>query len=140
MPCVIPGAGSVLEPMRNASTARAAPRPSLIAQTTSDWPRRQSPAATIVGLFVAHSPCCVLKASQLPRGRMMGALSVGWRDTGWAEGNVTGDDDCVESFSGSVMPVVELRVEQALCVAGQEIHRQIDALQVAAGAATRRIK
>ena len=49
MPCVIPGAGSVLVPIRKASIARAAPRPSLMAQTTSDWPRRQSPAAKTPG-------------------------------------------------------------------------------------------
>ena len=38
-------AGSRLAPIRNASTARAHCRPSRIAQTTSDWPRRMSPAA-----------------------------------------------------------------------------------------------
>src|SRR5882762_5938099 len=37
--------GRVLDPIRNSSTARAHCRPSRIAQTTSDWPRRMSPAA-----------------------------------------------------------------------------------------------
>jgi hypothetical protein len=36
--------GRVLAPIRNVSTACAAWRPSRIAQTTSDWPRRMSPA------------------------------------------------------------------------------------------------
>ena len=66
----MPGAGSVLEPIRNSSIARAAPRPSLMAQTTSDWPRRQSPAAKTFGTFVANLPCSALKVSQLPRGRL----------------------------------------------------------------------
>ena len=51
------GAGSWLTPVRNSSTARAAPRPSLMAQTTSDWPRRQSPAANTPGTLVANLPC-----------------------------------------------------------------------------------
>ena len=37
-------AGSVVVPIRNLSTACAAERPSRIAHTTSDWPRRISPA------------------------------------------------------------------------------------------------
>ena len=36
--------GRVVEPVRNASTAAAAARPSAIAQTISDWPRPASPA------------------------------------------------------------------------------------------------
>ena len=36
-------------PIRNSSTARAHWRPSRIAQTTSDWPRRMSPAAKSFG-------------------------------------------------------------------------------------------
>src|ERR1700730_13593291 len=41
--------GSSLEPMRLVSTARAHWRPSRMAQTTSDWPRRASPQAKILG-------------------------------------------------------------------------------------------
>ena len=63
-----PGAGNSLLPMRNRSTARAAPRPSLIAQTTSDWPRRQSPAAKTPSTLVAKLPPSAAKVSQLPRG------------------------------------------------------------------------
>ena len=37
--------GSTDEPIRNSSTARAHWRPSRMAHTTSDWPRRMSPAA-----------------------------------------------------------------------------------------------
>ena len=37
--------GSRLDPIRNASMARAHCRPSRIAHTTKDWPRRMSPAA-----------------------------------------------------------------------------------------------
>ena len=37
--------GSAVLPIRNLSMACAAWRPSRIAQTTSDWPRRMSPAA-----------------------------------------------------------------------------------------------
>src|SRR6266567_4183851 len=44
--------GRVLDPIRNWSTARAHCRPSRIAQTTSDWPRRISPAANIFGTEV----------------------------------------------------------------------------------------
>ena len=44
--------GNVLEPIRYSSTARAAWRPSRIAQTTSDWPRRMSPAAKILSRLV----------------------------------------------------------------------------------------
>ena len=39
----------VVAPIRYSSTARAAWRPSRIAQTTSDWPRRMSPAAKTFG-------------------------------------------------------------------------------------------
>ena len=45
--------GSSLSPIRNASTECAACRPSRIAQTTSDWPRRMSPAANTFGTLVA---------------------------------------------------------------------------------------
>ncbi len=45
--------GSVLAPMRNSSTARAHWRPSRIAHTTSDWPRRMSPAAKTLATLVA---------------------------------------------------------------------------------------
>ena len=45
--------GSVVEPIRNLSTACAAWRPSRIAHTTSDWPRRMSPAANTFGTDVA---------------------------------------------------------------------------------------
>src|ERR1700730_9414795 len=44
--------GSRLVPIRNSSTARAHWRPSRIAQTTSDWPRRISPAANILEIEV----------------------------------------------------------------------------------------
>ncbi len=39
-----------VSPMRNLSTPRAALRPSVMAQTTSDWPRRMSPAAKTPGI------------------------------------------------------------------------------------------
>jgi len=45
--------GSSLAPIRNSSTARAHCRPSRMAQTTSDWPRRMSPAANTFGTLVA---------------------------------------------------------------------------------------
>ena len=45
--------GSSEDPMRNSSTARAHCRPSRIAHTTSDWPRRMSPAAKTFGTLVA---------------------------------------------------------------------------------------
>jgi hypothetical protein len=45
--------GSSLAPIRNSSTARAAWRPSRMAHTTSDWPRRMSPAANTLGTLVA---------------------------------------------------------------------------------------
>ena len=41
---------SLLSPIKYTSTARAALRPSAIAQTTSDWPRRMSPAAKTPGM------------------------------------------------------------------------------------------
>jgi hypothetical protein len=44
--------GKRLAPIRNSSTARAHCRPSRIAQTTSDWPRRMSPAANSLGTEV----------------------------------------------------------------------------------------
>jgi hypothetical protein len=44
--------GSSEEPVRNSSTERAHWRPSRIAQTTSDWPRRTSPAANTFGTDV----------------------------------------------------------------------------------------
>ena len=44
--------GSVVDPIRNLSTACAAWRPSRIAHTTSDWPRRMSPAANTFGTEV----------------------------------------------------------------------------------------
>ena len=44
--------GSVLVPIRNSSTARAHWRPSRIAHTTSDWPRRMSPAANTLSTEV----------------------------------------------------------------------------------------
>eukprot|EP00982_Pelagococcus_subviridis_P002395 18522-Pelagococcus_subviridis.AAC.10 len=48
-------------PMRNRSTFAAAPRPSEMAQTTSDCPRRQSPAAKTPGTDVSNSPNSALK-------------------------------------------------------------------------------
>ena len=47
-----PYRGSSLAPIRNSSTARAHCRPSRIAQTTSDWPRRMSPQEKIFGVLV----------------------------------------------------------------------------------------
>ena len=44
--------GKRLAPIRNWSIARAHCRPSRIAQTTSDWPRRLSPAANSLGTEV----------------------------------------------------------------------------------------
>ena len=44
--------GSTDDPIRNSSTARAAWRPSRIAHTTSDCPRRMSPAAKTFGADV----------------------------------------------------------------------------------------
>ena len=44
--------GSSENPMRNSSTERAHCRPSRIAHTTSDWPRRMSPAANTFGTEV----------------------------------------------------------------------------------------
>lgn len=44
--------GSTLDPMSVSSIARAACRPSRIAHTTSDWPRRTSPAAKSRSTFV----------------------------------------------------------------------------------------
>src|SRR6185369_3834895 len=48
--------GRSLVPIRNSSIARAACRPSRIAQTTSDWPRRMSPAANTFSTLVAYPP------------------------------------------------------------------------------------
>ena len=45
--------GRLVVPMRKMSTSRAAWRPSRIAHTTSDWPRRMSPAANTFGTEVA---------------------------------------------------------------------------------------
>ena len=44
--------GSVLLPIKLASTSRAACRPSRIAQTTRLWPRRMSPAANTLATLV----------------------------------------------------------------------------------------
>ncbi len=44
--------GSSVRPISASSTARAHWRPSRMAQTTSDWPRRMSPAAKIFGWLV----------------------------------------------------------------------------------------
>ena len=45
--------GRSLAPIRNSSMARAAWRPSRMAQTTRLWPRRMSPAANTLGALVA---------------------------------------------------------------------------------------
>ena len=47
-----PQFGSSLQPIRYWSTARAACRPSRMAQTISDWPRRMSPAAKTLSTLV----------------------------------------------------------------------------------------
>src|SRR6266581_176395 len=44
--------GNSEKPIRDSSTTRAHWRPSRIAHTTSDWPRRMSPAAKILGTEV----------------------------------------------------------------------------------------
>ena len=44
--------GKTLLPIKNSSMARAACRPSRIAHTTSDWPRRTSPAANSLSTLV----------------------------------------------------------------------------------------
>jgi hypothetical protein len=49
--------GRWVTPMRKRSHSRAAPRPSLMAQTTRDWPRRMSPAAKTPGTLVVNLPC-----------------------------------------------------------------------------------
>jgi hypothetical protein len=41
--------GKFVDPIKNRSIARAHKRPSRIAQTTSDWPRRMSPAENTFG-------------------------------------------------------------------------------------------
>ena len=46
-------AGRNVSPISQASTARAHSRPSQIAHTTSDWPRRVSPAANTPGTLEA---------------------------------------------------------------------------------------
>ena len=55
-------------------------------------------------------------------------------------GVAAADDDHVVALGREVMAVVEVVVEQALGVARQEIHREVDALQVAAGAAAGRVE
>ncbi len=52
MPCRV-HRGNDDDPIRNSSTARAHCRPSRMAQTTRDWPRRMSPAANTFGCVVA---------------------------------------------------------------------------------------
>ena len=59
-------AGNTLAPMRYSSIARAAWRPSRIAQTTSDWPRRMSPADE--HLVDARCGSRGVSAATLPRG------------------------------------------------------------------------
>ena len=49
-PC--PYRGRSVRPIRNLSMAWAQSRPSRIAHTTSDWPRRMSPAANTFGTDV----------------------------------------------------------------------------------------
>jgi hypothetical protein len=49
--------GRSVAPMRKRSHSRAAPRPSLKAQTTRLWPRRQSPAANTPGMLVTYFSC-----------------------------------------------------------------------------------
>ena len=44
--------GSLVEPIRYSSTERAHWRPSRIAQTTRDWPRRMSPQEKMLGAEV----------------------------------------------------------------------------------------
>ena len=48
--------GRLVWPMRKRSHSRAAARPSLMAHTTSDCPRRMSPAANTPGWLVAKLP------------------------------------------------------------------------------------
>src|SRR5690606_34908913 len=52
--------GSSVVPIRYRSHSRAAPRPSLIAQTTKLCPRRQSPAANTPSRLVVNLPCSAL--------------------------------------------------------------------------------
>ena len=52
--------GNVVSPISQRSHSRAAPRPSLIAQTIRLWPRRMSPAAKTPGTLVANAPCSAL--------------------------------------------------------------------------------
>ena len=47
-----PYRGSLVAPIRYSSTARAHWRPSRIAQTTRDWPRRMSPQEKMFGAEV----------------------------------------------------------------------------------------
>ena len=50
--------------MRYLSHSLAAPLPSLMAQTTSDWPRRQSPAAKTPLREVVYFSCSALMLDQ----------------------------------------------------------------------------
>jgi len=54
------GQGNSVLPIKNRSHSRAAPRPSLIAQTTRLWPRRMSPAVKTRGTLVWNLPCSAL--------------------------------------------------------------------------------
>ena len=61
--------GSVVDPIRNLSTACAAWRPSRIAHTTSDWPRRMSPAANTLGTECLVGHRCRPKRCRAGRGQ-----------------------------------------------------------------------
>ena len=60
-----PTAATPSRPSESSSIAAAHWRPSRIAQTTSDWPRRMSPQANTLDLEEAY---CFVSASTLPRG------------------------------------------------------------------------
>lgn len=66
---LIPGltARSFSSVIRYLSTCAAACRPSEIAHTTSDWPRRQSPAAKTPSTLVEKRPYSALKFDRLSR-------------------------------------------------------------------------
>ena len=61
------GQGKSVEPIRKRSHSRAAPRPSLKAQTTRLWPRRASPAANTPRMFVVYFWCSALTLERASR-------------------------------------------------------------------------
>jgi hypothetical protein len=105
-----------------ASTARTQRRPSSIAQTTRDWPRRASPAAKTLGREVANAgvwmaPRAVVRSWSYSTGPAVSGPESRWR-------KLAVPDDFHAHVVGTGLRVLGLSPDHGLAVASLPLHHR----------------